>query len=95
MLKRLDGSPESNGDGHGGNSQNAFAPQDEQKEVKIIDPALTDVGMDVGIGAVGSASSQRAIPIPDVASGLILPNRSTPQPPPPGSGHPRAIVPDE
>lgn len=88
------GSPEPNGDAPG-DSQNVFAPQDEQADSKapVIDPALMGVSVGVGVGAVGGASSQRATPIPDIASGLILPHRSTPQPP--GGGRPGGIVADE
>lgn len=61
----------------GGDGDSLMQQQEEQLDPKapVIDPALMGLG-----GGGGPTGSRRGTPLPDLATGLTLPNRSTPQP---------------
>ncbi|KJA16609.1 hypothetical protein HYPSUDRAFT_47226 [Hypholoma sublateritium FD-334 SS-4] len=71
------GSLDAGGAADGGDGDPMLQQQDEQLDVKapVIDPALIGLG-----GSGGPTGSRRGTPLPDFATGLTLPNRSTPQP---------------
>lgn len=86
-----EGSQDAGGATDGGHGDSTLPQQDEQLDAKapVIDPALIGLG-----GSGGPTGSRRGTPLPDIATGLTLPSRSTPQPAP-SSGRPGILGVDE